>query len=93
MLVPILGILVSLLWYQSIQSHSDLNTVKFQIIHQLEEHLPVALYAHEWQLAGEGRGTAYSAVTHREKWIPIAFVFLHIMLCLLPFLVQRDFLI
>ena len=46
-LVPILGILVSLLWYQSIQSHSDLNTVKFQIIRKLEEHLPVALYAHD----------------------------------------------
>ena len=55
-LVPILGILVSLLWYQIIQSHRDLNTVKFKIIHQLEEHLPVALYTHEWQLAGEGRG-------------------------------------
>ena len=29
-LVPILGILVSVLWYQIIQSHRDLNTVKFQ---------------------------------------------------------------
>ena len=63
-LVPILGILVSVLWYQIIQSHSDLNAVKFQIIHELEEHLPVALYAYEWQLA-EGRGTSYSAVTRR----------------------------
>ena len=39
------------------------------------------------------RGTPYSAVTRIEKWIPIAFIFLHIMLFLLPFLVQRDFLI
>ncbi len=93
LLVPVLGILVSWLWYQIIQSHRDLNTVKFQIIHQLEEHLPVALYAYEWQLAGEGRGTAYSAVTRIEKGIPIAFVVLHSLLCLVPFLVQRDFLI
>ena len=93
MLVPILGILVSWLWYQIIKSHSDLNTVKFEIIHQLEEHLPVALYAHEWQLAEEGRGTSYSAVTRREKWIPIAFIVLHIILFLSPFLVKRDFLI
>ena len=92
-LVPILGILVSWLWYQIIQSHRDLNTVKFQIIHQLEEHLPVALYAYEWQLAGEGHGTPYSAVTHREQWIPLAFVVLHSLLCLFPFLVRRDFLI
>lgn len=95
MLIPILGILVSLLWYQIIQSHRDLNTVKFQIIHQLEEHLPVALYTHEWQLAGEGHGTSYSAVTRIEKWIPIAFIVLHIMLFLAPFLVRRgrDFLV
>ena len=93
LLVPVLGILVSWLWYQIIQSHCDLNAVKFQIIHQMEEHLPVALYAHEWQLAEEGRGTAYSAVTRIEKWIPRAFVVLHSLLCLLPFLVQRDFLI
>ena len=92
-LVPILGILVSWLWYQIIQSHRDLNTVKFQIIHQLEEHLPVALYAYEWQLAGEGRGTSYSAVTRIEKWIPIAFVVLHIILFLSLFWVKRDFLI
>ncbi len=92
-LVPILGILVSVLWYQIIKSHSDLNTVKFKIIRQLEEHLPVALYAYEWQLAGEGRGTSYSAVTRIEKWIPIAFIVLHIMLLISLFWVKRDFLI
>ena len=93
MLVPILGILVSMLWYQIIKSHRDLNTVKFNIIHQLEEHLPVALYTYEWQLAGEGRGTSYSAVTRIEKWIPIAFIVLHIALFLSLFWVKRDFLI
>ena len=93
MLVPILGILVSWLWYQIIKSHSDLNAVKFEIIHQLEEHLPVALYAHDWQLAGEGRGTSYSAVTRIEKRIPIAFVVLHIVLFFSGFLVKRDFLL
>lgn len=93
MLIPILGIPVSLLWYQIIQSHGDLNAVKFQIIHQLEEHLPVTLYAHEWQLAGEGRGTSYNAVTRLEQWIPIAFVALHIMLLISLFLVKCGFLV
>ena len=93
LLVPILGILVSWLWYQIIKSHSDLNTVKFEIIHQLEEHLPVALYAHEWQLAEEGRGASYRAVTRTEKWIPIAFIALHIILLISLFLVRRDFLL
>ena len=92
-LVPILGILVSVLWYQIIKSHSDLNAVKFKIIHQLEEHLPVALYTHEWQLAGEGRGPSYNAVTRIEQWIPIAFVVLHIILLISLFWVKHDFLI
>ena len=78
---------------RSFKSHSDLNTVKFQIIHQLEEHLPVALYAYEWQLAGEGRGPSYSAVTRIEKGIPIAFVVLHIILLISLFWVKHDFLI
>ena len=92
-LVPILGIPVSVLWYQIIKSHRDLNAVKFNIIHQLEEHLPVALYTYEWQLAGEGRGTSYSAVTHIEQGIPIAFVVLHIILFLSVFWVKRGFLV
>ena len=79
-LVPILGIPVSWLWYQIIKSHRDLNAVKFKIIHQIEQHLPVALYINEWQLAGEGRGKAYSAVTRMEQWIPLVFVALHIIL-------------
>lgn len=93
LLVPILGIPVSLLWYQIIKSHSDLNTVKFEIIHQLEEHLPVALYAHEWQLAEAGRGTSYRAVTRIEKGIPIAFIVLHSILLISLFWAKRDFLL
>lgn len=93
MLIPILGIPVSGLWYQIIKSHRDLNTVKFDIIHKLEEHLPVALYAYEWQLAGEGHGTSYSAVTRIERWIPIAFVVLHSILLISLFWVKGDFLL
>ena len=78
LLVPVLGIPVSLLWYQIIKSHRDLNTVKFELIHELERHLPAALFDYEWQLAGEGKGKSYNPVTHIERWIPIAFVALHL---------------
>ena len=54
--IPILGFAVSLLWRQIIKSHRDLNAVKFKIIHELEQHLPAALYAHEWRLADKGQG-------------------------------------
>ena len=80
LLVPILGVLVSVLWHRIIQSHKDLNTVKFKIIHELELNLPAALYAHEWRLAEKGRGKAYRSVTDIERWIPLVFLGLHLVL-------------
>ena len=78
-----IGIPVSLLWYLIIKSHSDLNRVKFEVIHEFEQHLPAAMYKHEWWLAGEGRGKTYRAVTTIERWIPILFGVLHIVLAII----------
>ena len=83
LLVPVIGIPVSLLWYLIIKSHSDLNRVKFEVIHEFEQHLPAAMYKHEWQLAEEGRGKAYRAVTTIERWIPILFGVLHVVLAII----------
>ena len=80
MLVPILGALVSVLWYRIIKSHKDLNVVKFRIIHELEQHLPAMFYTHEWRLVEEGRGKFYRSVTDIERWIPLAFLTLHLVL-------------
>ena len=80
MLVPILGVLVSALWHRIIKSHRDLNTVKFEVIHELEQWLPASLYAHEWRLAEGGQGKSYRSVTNIEQWIPLAFLGLHVAL-------------
>ena len=77
LLVPIIGIPVSLLWRSIIKSHADLNRVKFDMIHEFEEHLPAEPYKFEWLLAEEGQGKAYRAVTTIERWIPILFAVLH----------------
>ena len=80
MAVPILGIAVSLTWARIIRSHKDLNRVKFELIHELERHLPAAPYTCEWQLAEQGRGSSYRAVTDIERWLPWTFLVLHIVL-------------
>ena len=80
LLIPIVGIPVSILWLLIIKSHADLNRVKFRIIHEFEKHLPAAMYKYEWQLACEGEGKAYRAVTSIERWIPILFTVLHVVL-------------
>ena len=83
LLIPVIGIPVSLLWYLIIKSHADLNRIKFDVIHEMEQHLPAAMYKHEWQLAEEGQGRTYRAVTKLEQWIPILFGALHVVLAIM----------
>ena len=40
----------------------------------------MALYAHEWQLADGGRGKRYRSVTDIERWVPLIFLALHLVL-------------
>ena len=83
LLIPFIGISVSVLWYLIIKSHADLNRVKFDVIHKFEQHLPAAMYKYEWKLAEEGRGKTYRAVTTIERWIPILFAALHVVLAMM----------
>ena len=78
LLIPLIGIAVSVLWYLIIKSHADLNRIKFGVIHEFEQHLPAAMYEYEWELADNGEGKSYRAVTTIERWIPILFGILHV---------------
>ena len=82
-LVPIAGLLVSFTWHRIITSYRDLNTVKFKVIHELEQHMPAALYDYEWKKAQEGRGKVYHPLSHLERWIPLIFMILYVLLVLL----------
>lgn len=75
--IAVAGIIISLLMLSIIKSHRDLNTVKFKVIHEFEKHLPATPYAYEWQLAEEGRGKSYRAVSRIERCIPVVFLVLH----------------
>ena len=83
LLVPVIGLPLSALWYLIIKSHADLNRIKFDVIHEFEQHLPASMYRHEWKLAEEGRGRTYRAVTVVELWIPILFAVLHVVLAIM----------
>lgn len=86
LLVPVIGIPVSLLWHLIIKSHADLNRIKFEVIHEFERHLPAAMYRYEWELAERGQGKTYRAVTAIERWIPVLFAVLHVILGILVIL-------
>ena len=83
LLIPGIGIPVSLLWFLIIKSHADLNHVKFKVIHEFEQQLPAEMYKYEWHLAEEGQGKTYRAVTTIELWIPMLFAALHVVLCIM----------
>lgn len=82
-LVPVAGFLVALTWHRIITSYRDLNTVKFKVIHELEQQMPAALYDYEWHKAEEGRGKAYHPLSHLERWVPIIFMVLYVLLAVL----------
>lgn len=82
-LVPVAGLLVALTWHRIITSYRDLNTVKFKVIHELEQQMPAALYDYEWHKAEEGRGKAYRPLSHLERWVPIIFMVLYVLLAAL----------
>ena len=75
--IPVAGIAVSILWYNLIQSHRNMNTIKFKLILELEQHLPVAFYTREWEMAKQKGGTPYKETTWIEQFLPILFGCLH----------------
>ena len=72
-IIPIAGCLVSLTWFSLVISYKDLNTAKFKVIHELEDYLPAALFRYEWHSCEQGQGKAYKPITHLERWIPLTF--------------------
>ena len=75
--IPFVGIAVSVVWDAIIKSYANMNRVKFKIIHKLEEHLPAAVYKHEWDLAKDENGDTYQEVTKIESSVPYLFAALH----------------
>ena len=77
LVVPTVGLLVSILWRIVIQSYRDINTAKFTVLHEIEDRLPLRLYSYEWHIAKQGDGTKYRPTYHVEMWIPILFAGLY----------------
>lgn len=74
-LAAIAGAAFSVTWRVLIGSYRSLNTAKFAVIHDMEQHLPLAPYDAEWaHIKAVGSYKPFSAV---ESWVPLVFVVLH----------------
>jgi len=77
-LVSLSGIAISFMWYRLIRSYRDINSAKFQVLHQIEKRLPINPFDAEWEAVGRGNNPSlYLPFTHIEVGIPWIFLILH----------------
>ena len=73
-IISILGLVVAVIFSFLLNSYKQINTGKFEVLHQIEKELPMKLYSEEWKVLGEGDDyKKYYPFSHIEKLIPIAF--------------------
>jgi hypothetical protein len=73
-ILALVGIIVCIVFWYLIRSYKQLNTGKFDVVHKIEEHLPLALYKYEWEVLGKGEDNKkYYPFSHIELVIPWVF--------------------
>jgi hypothetical protein len=80
--LPIVALLaLCFVWWRIVQSYRQLNSGKYQVILAIEERLPLAPYAAEWEALGRGNDPKrYLPLTHVENWVPRLFGLLYLLL-------------
>ena len=78
--LSIVGILLCVAWGRLVNSYAQLNAGKFRVIHEIEKVLPIALFATEWYVLGEGKDPKkYKSSTETEKMVPRVFMALYVL--------------
>ncbi|OUL18602.1 hypothetical protein BV378_36005 [Nostoc sp. RF31YmG] len=73
LIVAMLGIFLCFSWYVNIRSYKQLNSLKFKVIHEMEQYLPFPCYDKEWEiLKKEKNNSAYLRLTKVEQYVPFA---------------------
>jgi hypothetical protein len=69
--VALAGQMICDIFWYLIHAYKQLNTGKFEVLHEMEEHLPMAPYAYEWQILGKGEEKEkYYPFSHIELLVP-----------------------
>lgn len=79
-LIPLLGIIISINWYRHIESYKNLNTGKYAVICELEKRLPAKLFGYEWEVLGEGKTKSYKQTTEIELIIPTLLILAYMLI-------------
>lgn len=74
------AILLSYSWYRLIRAYRDLSSAKFNVIHEIEKHLPLRPFAAEWEAVARGQDRRlYWPFTHIERFVPWIFIIVYIL--------------
>lgn len=81
-LLSAIGIAICILWICTINSYKKLNSVKYEIINEIESKLPLAPFTSEWDRLNNKYD--YVRLTKIEKFIPWMFIILYSISILYP---------
>lgn len=78
--LAVAGCTLTILWYSVITSYRNLNTAKWNVVHEIEKRLPISPYDAEWEAVERGRNSKlYRPISHIESGVPWVFLFLHLV--------------
>jgi len=85
-----LGILLCILWFFTIRDYRQLNSAKFEVINEMEKHLPDQPYDREWEILQRGRdGTRYFGLSKIEQYVSVLVALLFLLLFLFSWFGRR----
>ena len=77
-LLTILGVIFSTLWFFNLKNYKQLNKCKFHIIQKIEKKLPINLYKMEWDILTKST-KKYLPVSKLEMLLSFIFIISYII--------------
>lgn len=76
-----LGFILCIVWILNIRSYKQLNFLKFQVIHEMEQRLPFPCYDREWQILKHEEGAhGYLRLSMVERYVPFLLMIPYLIL-------------
>jgi len=79
------GCAISMVWWLQLRSYQRLNQAKFEVINDLEKHLPAKLFTDEWKSLKKHEDSwrlTYIELGATERLVPWLLAALHVLLLL-----------
>jgi len=71
--------MLCIIWFSAISYYGNLNGAKFEVILELEKHLPTTPFKEEWKKLGMGkRGFKFVPLSKLERATPLLFMVIYI---------------